>query len=89
MKNREISPTREQVFTLPARQPSRLPGSGAQRVECVLGTVWLSVEGLDIVLQAGEHFRARDRADVVIEALQRDAVVKLTSLQLERETIPG
>lgn len=89
MENRENSLAKEQLFSLPAGKPRRLAGSGAQAIECVLGAVWLSVEGLDIVLQSGEQYWARDRADVVIEALQKDALVKLTSFQLEREAVPG
>lgn len=89
MNNRENSPASEQVFSLPARKPRRLSGSGAQRIECMSGCVWLSAAGLDIVLQAGEQYRARVRADVVIEALQKDAVVKLTLPQLKREAILG
>lgn len=77
------------LFSLPAGKPRRLAGSGAQAIKCVLGVVWLSTEGVDVVLQAGKQYWARDCADVVIEALQKDASVKLTSLQVERESIPG
>ncbi|HET9821422.1 MAG TPA: DUF2917 domain-containing protein [Burkholderiaceae bacterium] len=64
--------------TLARRELLDVPAPRGRRVTCHHGRLWLTFEGCraDIVLEAGDTHRCRERGRLVVQAL-RDAIVEL------------
>lgn len=63
-----------QTFTLRKHEVRSLILQKSEGVFCVSGDLWLTANGCDIHLAAGETYRAKASTLIVIEALNADAV---------------
>ena len=67
------------AITVRKSEVFRLGGARGQRIESVLGSVWITIDGdpRDIVLDTGEGFSVDRDANVLISALLADARIVL------------
>ena len=65
-----------------SQQPTRLEKGRYQSIQCVMGAVWLTCanDDHDYILQAGESLDLADREGVIVEAIEKTALVDLRDL---------
>jgi hypothetical protein len=78
LTRRAVAPVLAGTIAIPAGGLVALPGK-APRVDCVEGTVWVTQAGdeRDVILRAGMTFAARGRGQVVVQAVDGAARVRV------------
>jgi hypothetical protein len=76
MNTNDLDPA---AITVGKSEVFRLGGARGRRIESVLGSVWITIDGdpRDIVLDTGEGFSVDRDGDMLISALRADARIVL------------